>query len=80
MEESFATYKSASLQYRLTSLLRYKPKMCAYLVHSVPEEELESLVHELRRRGGYLFVTDLTAGYYCSFGKSWNGFISAMQN
>ncbi|KUJ13690.1 cell surface spherulin 4-like protein, partial [Mollisia scopiformis] len=80
VEEGFARYKSTLLQERLTKLLRYDRSSCVYMVHSVPERELESVVHELRHRGKYLFVTTLSSNYYCSFGTSWERFIQAMQH
>jgi hypothetical protein len=48
------------------------------MVHSVPEREVEALVTELRQRGGYVFVTNLTMNYYESFGKSWEKFVECM--
>jgi hypothetical protein len=78
-EASYAEYRSAAIQERLSSLLPYKRNRCAYFVHSVPVEELKRLVLELRHRGGYLFATDLRENFYVRFGPSWREFIAAMQ-
>lgn len=51
---------------------------CCFIVHTVPKEELKLLVHDLRQRGEYLFVTDLCADYYSQFGPGWKDFIEAM--
>jgi hypothetical protein len=48
------------------------------MAHSVPEEDIETFVYELRGRAKYLFVTDLKTDYYHSFGKSWNRFVAAL--
>ena len=48
------------------------------MVHSVPREEVAALVAELRWKGRYLFVTNLSADYYSSFGETWKVFIDAM--
>jgi hypothetical protein len=80
VEESYANYSKASHQERHNKLLRYSREKCAYMVHSVPVENMQNLVHELRHRGEYLFVTDLSKDYYCKFGPSWKQFIGAMQN
>jgi hypothetical protein len=79
VEESYENYQSSPLQERLSSLLRYDRNRCAYMVHSVPHEKMQSLVNELRYHGKYLFVTDLNKNYYTRFGSSWKRFIEAMQ-
>jgi hypothetical protein len=48
------------------------------MVHSVPEKDIEALVGDLRERGAYLFITDLTAGFYEAFGEYWGRFADAM--
>lgn len=78
VEESYAQYQSAWLQERLSSL-HYDRTKCSFMVHSVPWDEVEQLVHHLRHRGEYVFVTDLSEHYYSRFGSSWGEFIKAMQ-
>jgi hypothetical protein len=78
VEESYAQYQSAALQEQL-SYLHYDRSRCGYIVHSVPGDEVKRLVHDLRLRGEYLFVTDLCENYYIRFGSSWSDFIEAMQ-
>ncbi|KAF2198388.1 hypothetical protein GQ43DRAFT_164042 [Delitschia confertaspora ATCC 74209] len=79
VEESFAQYKSAIVQERLSSLLPYGWSRCCYIVHSVPREEIRELVMELRERGRYLFVTESNEDFYVKFGESWVDFVEAMQ-
>ena len=78
LEEGYAQYQLATVQERL-STLHYDRSRCAYIVHSVPCDEVKRLVHELRHRGEYLFVTDLRENYYVRFGSSWSDFTEAMQ-
>lgn len=78
-EASYADYRSAAIQERLSSLLPYKRNRCAYFVHSVPAEEMKGLVLALRHQGGYLFATDLREKFYVQFGPSWREFVAAMQ-
>lgn len=77
-EQSFATYKSEEAEERLKRLLRYERNQCAFIIHSVPKEEIGDLVKELKKRGGALFVTDLCEDVYCGFGDSWGDFVEAM--
>ncbi|QDS78008.1 hypothetical protein FKW77_002518 [Venturia effusa] len=77
VEESFEQYRSNSMQERLL-LNRLDRSKCSYIVHTVPKDELKPLVHQLRKRGEYLFVTDLCADYYSQFGPGWREFIEAI--
>ena len=79
VEESFARYQSEALQERLSSLLTYEREKCAFIIHSVPRDEITGLVQKLRYRGKYVFVTDLCENYYVRFGESWADFIRAVQ-
>jgi hypothetical protein len=78
VEESYAQYRSATLQERLASILPYERARCSYMVHSVPRGQIGRLVAELRHRGEYLFVTELCEDYYVRFGASWEEFCGAM--
>jgi hypothetical protein len=77
VEESFAQYRSNSIQERL-HLQGLNRAKCCYIVHTVPKDELKPLVHQLRKRGEYLFVTDLCENYYSQFGPGWKDFVEAM--
>ena len=77
VEERFVQYRSAAMQERLSSL-RLGRARCCYIVHTVPKDEVKTLVHELRKLGEYVFVTDLCEHYYSRFGPSWKEFVEAM--
>lgn len=77
-EESYARYRSETLQREL-ALHHYDRSRCSYIMHSVPVPEVRRVVHELRVRAAYLFVTDLRRNYYNSFGSSWKNFVEAMR-
>lgn len=79
VEESFVSWSSVALKERMSSLLRYDRSRCAYMVHSVPPNEIRALVESLRDQGKYLFVTNLTEDYYVKFGSSWQEFVDALQ-
>ena len=92
VEESYERYCCTPLQERLSLLLlpsanTYSPTDASsdidisrygFIVHSVPGQAVGPLVHELRHRGRYLFVTDLTKEFYQQFGSSWGDFVDAM--
>jgi hypothetical protein len=77
VEESFVQYSSTDVQDRL-STLRLNRAQCCYIVHTVPKEELKPLVRRLRKRGEYIFATDLREHYYSRFGHGWREFVEAM--
>jgi hypothetical protein len=79
MEESFERWQSVAVQHRL-SMVPYDNTRSAYMVHSVPINEVRGLVRELRHRGKYLFVTDLQEHYYVQFGTCWSEFVDAMHS
>lgn len=56
----------------------YDRSRTAYMVHSVPEAEVEPLTKALRTRAEYLFVTSATCEFYEKFGTSWMRFVAAM--
>jgi hypothetical protein len=76
-EQSYANFRTAEHQQWL-STSPYDRERSSYMVHSVPEEDIETFVYELRGRAKHLFVTDLETDYYHSFGKSWNRFVAAL--
>jgi hypothetical protein len=56
----------------------YDRSRSAYMVHSVPEEEVEYLTKALSERAEYLFVTSATCDFYGCFGRSWEKFVAVM--
>ena len=48
------------------------------MLYSVPESEVVNVTWELRSRGRYVFVTDVSEGAYCQFGKKWAEFLEAL--
>jgi hypothetical protein len=56
----------------------YDRSRAAYMVHSVPEHEVEGLTRALKKRAEYLFVTSATSEFYERFGPSWMKFVQVM--
>lgn len=77
VEDAFGNFRRDEYQEWL-STSPYDRERSSYMVHSVPEEEIEVLVLELRERAAFLFVTDLKAQFYESFGPAWKKFVAAM--
>lgn len=56
------------------------------MMHSLPQEEfgekkkkrLVELIRELRRRVGYIFLTNLDRDFYSSFDPRWMRFVEVM--
>ncbi|KAL4947063.1 Spherulation-specific family 4 [Aspergillus filifer] len=77
-EASYHRYLSDEVQNWL-DLNPVGREQAGYMVSGVPAEKVQALVHELRHRSGYVFVTDTVVDFYESFGASWGGFVMAMQ-
>lgn len=56
----------------------YNRSSSSLIVHSVPIDQIETLTLDLAKRAEYVFVTDLTEGYYNSFGPGWERFVEAV--
>ena len=56
----------------------YDRPRSAYMVHSVPEEEVECLTKALGERAEYLFVTSAMCDFYGCFSGGWEKFVVAM--
>ncbi|TKA72815.1 hypothetical protein B0A49_05479 [Cryomyces minteri] len=78
LEESYTRYESHK-PHEQRALQQYGRAGCSYILHSVPAKEVKQIVHELRHRAEFLFVTDLRERYYERFGPTWDDFIEAMQ-
>lgn len=76
-EEGYSRYRSCGQNER-KALDVYDRTGACYILHSVPRDQVKSLVRELRPRAEYIFVTDRRQKYYEGFGDSWNDFIRAM--
>ncbi|KNG79840.1 cell surface spherulin 4-like protein, partial [Aspergillus nomiae NRRL 13137] len=79
-EEPYSRYRSNEVQHRLR-LLHYDRARCGFMIHSVPVDDLRPLVHELRHRAAYLFVTEFFGEFYERFGpNSWTAMVEASQS
>lgn len=77
VETSYADFITNEYQDWLATSPYDRSRSC-YMVHSVPEEQLEKFTIALRERAEYLFVTSTDANFYESFGSSWDRFVAAM--
>jgi hypothetical protein len=50
-----------------------------YQISGIPIDQITTEVHELCRRGKYIFATDLVDDFYESFGPSWEAFVEAVK-
>lgn len=76
-EQSYELYKSADVQQQLQND-RYDFAASCLFVHSTPAAEIPAVTREAGQRGKYIFVTDLTANYYNSFGPGWGVFVETV--
>jgi hypothetical protein len=56
----------------------YMRSRTAYMVHSVPQENVKALTRRLRERAEYLFLTSASCDFYGSFAGSWLGFVASL--
>ena len=77
VETSFKQFLKKEYQEWLGTSPYERARTC-YLVHSVPQEEVEGLTRVLRERAEYLFVTSACAGFYEAWGASWERFVAVM--
>lgn len=76
-EESYARYRACGKNEQ-AALDAYARSGATYILHSVPRNQVQAVVRELRPRAEYIFVTDRQKKYYEGFGDSWSDFIRAM--
>jgi hypothetical protein len=76
-EASYACYQSKWTQEALASK-HYDREACAFIVHSTPVGEIQTVVLDLCDRAKYVFVTALQDRYYESFGPGWTTFMDAV--
>ena len=76
-EQSFDHYSKLSA-HELDRLNERDRSNTCYIVHSVPCEEIPSLVRDISEQADYVFVTDLTEQHYNSFGPAWTAFIEGL--
>ncbi|KAF2277317.1 uncharacterized protein EI97DRAFT_395958 [Westerdykella ornata] len=77
VEESYARFRTEEYQRWLATNPCDREKS-SYILHSVPRKEIEGLVMEMKQQAKFLFVTDLTSGFYARFGESWDVFVALM--
>jgi hypothetical protein len=78
-EEPYPRYRSEEVQNRL-SQLPYDRAHAGFMISEVPLSDLQALVHELRHRSAYLFVTEIAGDFYERFGpQSWGKFMQALK-
>lgn len=56
----------------------YDRTRTAYILHSVPVDQVEQLTIALQEKAEYLFITSATEGFYETFAPSWDLFVKAM--
>ena len=56
----------------------YERSRTAYMIHSVPQEDVEQLTRALRQRATYLFVTSASCDFYGQFAESWPKFVASL--
>ncbi|KAF1846505.1 uncharacterized protein K460DRAFT_377687 [Cucurbitaria berberidis CBS 394.84] len=78
VETSYGYYVTDEYQNWLATS-PYDRSRTSYMVHSVPEEEVENVTMKLRERAEYLFVTSACERFYEGFGPSWDRFVAAME-
>ncbi|KAL2812288.1 Spherulation-specific family 4 [Aspergillus granulosus] len=78
-EEPYSRYRSDEVQ-KWLELHPFDRTRAGFMISGVPNEELHSLVQELRDRSAYFFVTEVVDDFYESFGpRSWGAFMQALQ-
>jgi hypothetical protein len=77
VEDTITQFQSLYVQDVLSALTPEREKYCIML-HSATQEEIESLVQQVRQRAQYIFLTDLFSNYYQAFGAGWRAFVDAL--
>ncbi|KAL2832338.1 Spherulation-specific family 4 [Aspergillus pseudoustus] len=79
-EEPYSRYRSGEVQ-KWLELHPFDRARAGFMISGVPDDELHSLVQELRDRSAYFFVTEVVDDFYESFGpSSWGAFMQALQH
>ncbi|KAI0144684.1 cell surface protein [Pestalotiopsis sp. NC0098] len=76
-EEPHQLFAGEGVQKRLAELPLDRARSI-YQLSGIPRQQIRDVVHELCKRGQYVFATDLQDDFYESFGPSWEDFISAV--
>ncbi|KAJ5715451.1 uncharacterized protein N7483_012632 [Penicillium malachiteum] len=78
-EEPYPRYRSDEVQTWL-GRFNYDRSRSGVMINEVPMEDLPDLVHELRHKVKYIFVTEIAGDFYERFGPlSWGAFMQALQ-
>ena len=80
-EESLQTFLVRDSVKTLLALTENRSQLCV-VMHSIPtfktKEQFHSLVLEVRKVAGSLFMTDLNTDYYARFSPRWTEFVQVM--
>lgn len=80
-EEKYSTFYDKDSAKSLTSLDQPRSRMCL-VMHTVPPslpaDKFKSLIHDVRRVAGSVFITDLDTDYYAGFSSRWTEFVKDM--
>lgn len=49
-----------------------------YMIHSTPDEQVDSVAREVKSRARYVFVTSARKCFYETWASSWKGFVAVM--
>lgn len=78
-EESYPRYRSDEVQTWL-GRFNYDRTRAGVMINEVPMDDLENLVHELRHKAKYIFITEIAGDFYERFGPtSWGAFMHALK-
>jgi hypothetical protein len=77
VESSYEEFVTKANQSGPTKAL-YDRTRTAYMLHSVPVDQVEQLTLALQEKAEYLFITSATADFYETFAPSWDLFVKAM--
>ncbi|RAL10681.1 spherulation-specific family 4 protein [Aspergillus homomorphus CBS 101889] len=78
-EEPYPRYRTDEVQQYLARF-DYDRLRCGYMISEVPRDEVRPLVHDLRHRAAYIFVTEIAGDFYERFGpQSWGMMMEALQ-
>ncbi|KAJ5931030.1 hypothetical protein N7466_006523 [Penicillium verhagenii] len=78
-EEPYPRYRSDEVQ-KWLGRFKYERIRSGVMINEVPLDDLENLVHELRHKAAYIFVTEISGDFYERFGPhSWNALMQALQ-
>ncbi|KAJ5633295.1 cell surface protein [Penicillium lividum] len=79
-EEPYPRYRTDEVQ-KWLGRFKYDRNRSGVMINEVPLDALETLVHELRHKAAYIFVTEVAGDFYERFGPhSWGALMKALQS